>query len=278
LESLRLEQEGIRREVLDRFEPTRGELEELRAGWELRSPSPPANAPAAVEIRVPPMAPRPTMAPPIVGTAPVSPRIECDLLARDLVLDRLDGDGDRAAIKATASPATPPPARDVAGRAAFGPDDVESWRLGELFQYCMRSGNFADAIATARQLVASSRDRVGGSSLEHALWLRNLAWSLSMAGGRGEARELLHRALDICRRESVSQWVPLATCLLEIAEFYVEADDRPSARAFCEEAMAVVEARSSPDSPLLERARKCLGRTGAADRSTLAMGPVSIST
>ena len=71
-----------------------------------------------------------------------------------------------------------------------------------------------------------------------------------MLGGRNEARELLHRALDICKMNGESSWVPLATCLLDLSEFYFQGGDRRSARVLCEEAMEVLEAKSSADSPL----------------------------
>jgi hypothetical protein len=167
-ESFRLEQDALRRDVLDRVERSRDDIEELRAGLESRGSSPSPLAPAPVDVRGPARAPRSPTARSNGGSARVSRRVECDLLARDLVRDRLAGHGERSAIEAPAIAATPWRGPGDAGPAASRLDAVEYQRLGALVDHCMQSGEFAEAAAAARHLVTYARDRIGESTPEHA--------------------------------------------------------------------------------------------------------------
>jgi hypothetical protein len=262
LEALRLEHEATTRDILDRAERSRREIEALRAGSESQGLF---SSPKAVEqddVRGLSKGTRTPTTPSLGRPDSASPRIECDGLAEDLVRDRLVGDGRHSAVEATAIAAAATTSRST-GSAASHLSAVELKGCVDLYVHCMQFGQFVDAAIAARRLVVDSRDRMGADSLEHALWLRNLAFSLSKVGVRDEAQESFHRALDICRMYSLSNRVPLATCLLDISEFHLEAGDGRSAKVFCEEATAVLEADPSTGSPLRERVRKCMDRIGA---------------
>jgi chromosome segregation ATPase len=278
-DSFRHEQDARRRDVLDQVERSRRDIGELRAELESRKSSPSHIASAPIDTRGNSMGSRLPTTPSVVAFAPGSRRFDFDALAQDLASDQLVGVGERFGINGPATcSAIPSTGPGIADPVASRLDTVEYKRFGEQFDNLMKSCMFLDASATARHLVAYSRDRIGESTLEHALWLRNLAFSLSLVGGRDEARELLHRALDICRLNSASDRVPHAVCLLDLSEFYSETGDRRSAKHFCEQALVILEANLGTNSPLRIRAQKCMARIEALDSHPEVMNTVSIST
>ena len=278
-DSFRIEQDATRRDALDQVERSRRDIGELRAELESRKSSPSPIASSPINARGNSMGSRLPTTPSVVAFARGSRRFDCDALAQDLASDQLVGFGERFGINGpptfSAIPSTGP---GIADSVASRLDIVEYKRFGEQFDSLMKSCMFLDASAMARHLVAYSRDRIGESTLEHALWLRNLALSLSLVGGRDEARELLHRALDICRLNSALDRVPHAVCLLDISEFYSETGDRRSAKHFCEQALVILEANLGTNSPLRMRAQKCMGRIETLESHPPVMNTVSIST
>ena len=76
----------------------------------------------------------------------MSPRHECDVLARDLVLDGLaDDGGKRPAMEAPTIPVGPPRGAGVAGPTVSHPAAKKYERDVEEYNHCMKSSRFADA-------------------------------------------------------------------------------------------------------------------------------------
>ncbi len=269
LQGFQFDQEELRKDVLERFERFQAEMEGLRAELmaKLSSPPPVETRPAPAEVRPTPLfqAAVPP-APPFVSVL--------DELAQDLALDLLFRDGRRPEPRSPAVvpaiPTVPPAAPDIT---------PEYKQLRDQFARAIDRGDQAGAIAAARLLVSYTRDHFGERRLEHALWLRNLAMSLSSAGEAAEALVLLPRALDICEANPDADPFPHAICLIDLAELYLAAGNDRQAKPACQRALEILKKLNvGPGSPLVSKAQHCLARIGTMDVDLSSFNSVSILT
>ena len=165
-------------------------------------------------------------------------------------------------VRAIAAPSPDEPNAIDAGR------QIENAK--QKFDESMRSLKFAEAAKEARELVRLTCQGDATPDLTHALWLRNLGLSLSMAGELVEASASFHAALEICGPGEGPAWSPRLVCLLDLAEFYLHTKDAPQALRFCELALAMLEVAAMPANAFWDRARRCLERIKAAE------GPMSL--
>ena len=281
LESVRLEQAAPRKDALSRSE---GAAPRAELGTRTSPPSP--VAPASRDPRPDPAeAPSPPMAT-VAGYSGFASLFNLDQLAEDLVLDQLVRPDGRSRSEGPATlPATSPGGAGVPGPSsptatpASSDDTADDRRLVEQFTTSMRRGQFAEAIAAARDLVARTAGQVADRPLEHALWLRNLGMGLMNGGNLLEAGKSLNRALQICQANMDSDQLPHAICLIDLTELYLLVGERRQSRAFCLRALAILEGMGlGPDNPITMKARACMARIGSNDPGYSAFKAISITT
>ena len=281
LESVRLEQAALRKDALPRSEGA-ALLAEL--GTRTSPPSP--VAPASSDPRPGPAeAPSPSAAA-VAGFSGFASLFNLDQLAEDLVLDQLVRPDGRSRSEGPATlAATSPGEAEVPGPSsptatpASSDDTADDRRLIEQFTTSMKRGQFAEATAAARDLVARTAGQVADRPLEHALWLRNLGMGLMNGGNLLEAGKSLNRALQICQANMNSDQLPHAICLIDLTELYLLVGERRQSRALCLRALAILEGMGlGPDNPITMKARACMARIGSSDPGYSAFKAISITT